>query len=188
MAKTLNVSSRALLEWCLENDGVFGYPTEAVFGLGCNPWSEVAVTRLLALKQRDWRKGLIVVASDMGQIKPLLESLDDDQLRQLNASWPGHHTWCLPNHNHYFPQLVTGQQETIAVRISAHPIVKSIVDFTGYPIISTSANIAGRPPALTHLKCLRYFGADFPVIPGALGGRKSPSCIKDITTGRVVRA
>ncbi|MGL5288697.1 MAG: Sua5/YciO/YrdC/YwlC family protein, partial [Aeromonas sp.] len=79
----------------LQQDGVIAYATEAVFGLGCDPDSEVAVQRLLAIKQRPVEKGLILIAADMAQLQDYIDvsQLSGNQLAQVKASWPGPFTW-----------------------------------------------------------------------------------------------
>lgn len=174
------------LRQCLKRSGVFAYPTEAVFGLGCDPWDGRAVANLLAIKQRSLEKGLIIIASALSQIEPLLVDLTEAQRAQLLESWPGPTTWSLPNRG-FVPEFVTGGRSTVAVRLTQHPVAASIVNCIGRPIISTSANPSGREPARTPLKCRQYFGAQVPVITGALGGLKQPTRIKDLYTGQLLR-
>src|SRR5690606_41548216 len=78
--------------------GIVAYPTEAVWGLGCNPLDEDAVLRLLELKDRPIEKGVILVAATINMFAPLLSGLDDLQRQRLKNSWPGPHTWLVPNH------------------------------------------------------------------------------------------
>ncbi|MGQ7816453.1 L-threonylcarbamoyladenylate synthase type 1 TsaC [Metapseudomonas furukawaii] len=166
--------------------GVIAYPTEAVWGLGCDPWNEEAVYRLLALKERPVEKGLILVADDIQQFDFLLEGLPDAWIDQLLASWPGPNTWLVP-HQDLLPEWVTGQHDSVALRVSAHPLVRELCALTG-PLISTSANPSGRPAACSRLRVQQYFGDDLDaVLGGALGGRRNPSVIRDLVSGRVIR-
>src|SRR5690606_39119590 len=82
----------------LRAGGLLAYPTEGVWGLGCDPFSRPAVTRLLALKQRDVAKGLILVAASAAQLDGLLDwdTLDPSSRDAVLASWPGPHTWVVP--------------------------------------------------------------------------------------------
>ena len=123
--------------------GVIAYPTEAVWGLGCDPWNEDAVYRLLALKARPVEKGLIVVAANIHQLDFLLEDLPDVWLDRLAGTWPGPNTWLVP-HQERLPEWVTGVHDSVAVRVTDHPLVQELCHLTG-PLISTSANPAGRP-------------------------------------------
>ena len=166
--------------------GVIAYPTEAVWGLGCDPWDELAVARLLALKERPMEKGLILVADDIRQFDFLLEDLPDIWQERLAGSWPGPHTWLVP-HQDRLPEWITGQHASVALRVSDHPVVRELCALTG-PLVSTSANPAGRPAARSRLRVEQYFPRQLDkVLGGALGGRKNPSLIRDLITGDVIR-
>src|SRR5688500_14462314 len=131
----------------LRRGGVIAYPTEAVWGLGCDPFDQAAVMRLLALKQREVAKGLIVVAADAAQFDDLADwdALIDMQRDAVLASWPGPHTWIVPA-TARAPRWITGDHDGIALRISAHPLVVALCNSFGGAIVSTSANRAGAPP------------------------------------------
>ena len=168
--------------------GVIAYPTEAVWGIGCDPWNEAAVHRILQLKQRPMHKGLILVASQWSQFQPLVETLTAAQIEQLNASWPGHTTWLMPDPQNWVPPWIKGQHASVALRVSAHPLVVSLCDRFGGPIVSTSANIAGRQPARSRLHILRTFGDQLNyVATGELGQSIQPSQVKDLVSGQVIR-
>ena len=172
----------------LRNGGLIAYPTEGVWGIGCDPWNEKAVEKLLAMKERPAEKGLIVVAANIEQIPELTAPLEQGQLNQLNSTWPGPITWLLPDPNQAFPGWVKGKFATVAVRVSAHPVVRELCESFGGPIISTSANPANLPPALTMLEVLAYFADELDVIvPGELGGQEGPSVIRDLASGRTLR-
>lgn len=167
--------------------GVIAYPTEAVWGLGCDPWDELAVERLLALKDRPVHKGLILVAADSEQFDFLLDDLPEIWLARLTGSWPGPNTWLVPHQNR-LPEWITGHHDSVALRVSAHPLVRELCALTG-PLVSTSANPAGRPAARSRLRVEQYFPEQLDkVLGGALGGRKNPSLIRDLISGDVVRA
>ncbi|WP_277373395.1 Sua5/YciO/YrdC/YwlC family protein [Pseudomonas sp. AA-38] len=166
--------------------GVIAYPTEAVWGLGCDPWNEAAVDRLLALKERPMGKGLILVADEIEQFDFLLEDLPEIWQERLAASWPGPNTWLVP-HQGRLPEWVTGEHDSVALRVSDHPLVQALCRLTG-PLISTSANPAGRPAARSRLRVEQYFPGELDkVLVGPLGGRKNPSLIRDLRTGDVIR-
>jgi L-threonylcarbamoyladenylate synthase len=172
----------------LHAGGVLAYPTEGVWGLGCDPWDIDAVCRLLALKNRSWRKGLIVVAAGADQLQALLEPLERQQLRLLEESWPGPVTWLIPN-NQVFPPWVTGDSSQVAVRVSAHPTVKALCREFGGPLVSTSANLQGMPPATTPLKVRGYFGKQLDyIVPGAVTRPGFASEIRDMRSGQVLRS
>ncbi|MBO3275912.1 L-threonylcarbamoyladenylate synthase [Pseudomonas schmalbachii] len=166
--------------------GVIAYPTEAVWGLGCDPWNSDAVYRLLAIKARPVEKGLILVADNIRQFDFLLEDLPEAWQDKLASSWPGPNTWLVP-HQGRLPEWITGQHDSVALRVSEHPLVRELCALTG-PLVSTSANPAGRPAARTRLRIEQYFHDELDgVLGGALGGRRNPSLIRDLVTGEVVR-
>ncbi|HLA32157.1 MAG TPA: Sua5/YciO/YrdC/YwlC family protein [Pseudomonas sp.] len=166
--------------------GVIAYPTEAVWGLGCDPWNEEAVARLLALKERPVHKGLILVADRIEQFDFLLEDLPEIWQERLAGSWPGPHTWLVP-HQDRLPEWITGEHRSVALRVSNHPLVQALCRLTG-PLVSTSANPAGHPAARSRLRVEQYFPRQLDkVLCGALGGRKNPSLIRDLVTGDVIR-
>lgn len=171
---------------CLDQGGVIACPTEAVWGLGCDPWNARAVNRLLALKQRPMAKGLILVAADISQFGELLDDLPDAWQATLNASWPGPNTWLVPHRNR-LPAWITGQHASVALRVTDHPLLAELCGLTG-PLVSTSANPSGRPAARSRLRVQQYFGDRLDaVLNGPLGGRSNPSTIRDLATGAVLR-
>lgn len=176
------LASRVLLQ-----GGVIAYPTEGVWGLGCDPDDESALERLLELKGRDPGKGLILVAAELAQVEPWLGRLDAAQRRQLAATWPGPVTWVVPHDGSLSP-LLTGGRPGIALRVSAHPVVQGLCRAFGGAVVSTSANPSGRPAARQRWTVRRYFGArvDY-LLPGRLGGRRGPSEIRDLASARVLR-
>ena len=170
----------------IRQGAVIAYPTEAVWGLGCDPFNATAVARLLALKERPMHKGLILVAASMEQFAGLLEGLTLEQLAQLEASWPGPNTWLVPHHNRV-PAWVTGAHDTVAIRVSAHPLVAQLCALTG-PLVSTSANPSGLLPAKSRLRIEQYFHGQLDaVVSGELGQNSNPSTIRDLRTGQVLR-
>jgi L-threonylcarbamoyladenylate synthase len=171
----------------LRRGGVIGCPTEAVWGLSCDPNNEDAVARLLALKGRPVNKGLILVAATEGQIDFLLSDLSAPQRKTLMATWPGPFTWLLP-HQERVPGWICGEHATVAVRVSDHPVVSALCAAWGGPLVSTSANPAGARPALAAFQVRRYFGDDLDyLLPGELGTAGRPTSIRDLSSGQFIR-
>ncbi len=166
---------------------LIAYPTEAIYGLGCDPFNEEAVHTLIALKKRDPKKGLVLVASDWRHIDPLIEPLEPAAQMQVEMDWPGHTTYVFPK-GRFAPRWICGDHNSIAIRISAHPIVKQLCDTAGQAIVSTSANHEGFPP-IRDLRALKlYFGDELAcIVPGELGGEINPSSIVDAVTGERLR-
>lgn len=167
---------------------IFAYPTEAVFGLGCDPDNEVAVMSLLALKKRPLSKGLILVAANYGQILPYVDdrAITEKIRIDIFSSWPGPHTWLLPASN-LAPHWLTGGSDLIAVRVSNHPVVKALCELFQKPLVSTSANLSGMPAAKTTQEVLAQFGNQVILISGELGESLLPSMIRHGISGKVIR-
>ncbi|WP_222565900.1 Sua5/YciO/YrdC/YwlC family protein [Novilysobacter antarcticus] len=174
----------------LREGGVIAYPTEAVWGLGCDPFDQAAVLRLLAIKQRPVEKGLILIAGALAQLDGLIDwrALPPDRGDEVRASWPGPHTWVMPA-TAAVPPVITGDHDSVAVRVSAHPTVVALCEAWGGVLVSTSANLAGHPAAtgVDQLDPALLAKIDA-VLAGEVGGRATPSTIRDARTGGVLRA
>lgn len=169
--------------------GVIAYPTEAVWGLGCDPWNEDAVERLLQLKSRPKEKGLILIAGQQADFHPLISHVTDQQKQQLNDSWPGPYSWVIEDIEQWVPDWVRGRFSSVAVRVTNHPLVCELCRAVGRPIVSTSANPAGHQPARSNLQVRRYFQDQLDyILPGKLGGRKQPSVIRVLQSGQLLRS
>lgn len=170
----------------LEHGGVIAYPTESVFGLGCDPWDEEAVMKLLKIKQRSWEKGLILIAADFNQLQEFIQPVSNELLKQLEQTWPGPVTWLLPAKPEV-PDYLRGQHQTIAVRVTAHKQSADLCRAFGSAIISSSANLAGMPPAKT-IHDVRWSLPDLDyVLPGLCSGSTAPSEIRDAQSGIRIR-
>lgn len=172
----------------LRGGGVIAHATEGVWGLACDPADREAVTRVLLLKGRRADKGFILVAGSVEQALPLLKRLDAAQQERLLDSWPGPVTWIVPVSDEV-PRWITGKHRSVAVRVTAHYQFAALCRLFGRPLLSSSANLQGRPPAHSAWAVRRCFGAGIDyLLPGELGGRRRPSAIHDALTGRVLRA
>ncbi len=169
----------------LRAGSVVACPTEAVYGLSCDPWNEQAVMQLLALKQRDVAQGLILVAGGLYQFTSLVRHLPRAQQETLAASWPGPVTWLVPANEHV-PAWIRGAHASVALRVTAHPVMAELCRIAGKPLVSTSANRSGESPARDAETVGRYF-PDLPVVAGALGSAARPSEIRDLETGKILR-
>jgi L-threonylcarbamoyladenylate synthase len=171
----------------LHDGGVIAYPTEAVYGIGCDPLNGEAVLRVLDIKQRPIEKGVILIGSRIEQFAPFIEPPDDATSAQLDVTWPGPVTWLLPCRAGT-PVWLRGRHDTLAVRVTDHPLTRALCEAFGGAIVSTSANASGQLPARTALQArLRCPGVD-QVLNGPTGGRDRPSEIRDARSHAVVRA
>ena len=165
--------------------GVIAYPTEGVFGLGCLPDDVDAVRRILRIKRRRPLKGLILIAARPGQLEGWLDPAVSGALPQPDPQQPV--TWIV-RPSARVPAIVTGDNPGLAVRITTNPTAAAICNAVDMPLVSTSANVAGRPVARNSLVLRRNFGrlVDF-VVPGECGPASGPSEIRELETGIVLR-
>ena len=172
----------------LKAGDVIAYPTEAVWGIGCDPFNKAAVQRILDLKNRPVEKGLILVAANFEQLGQLLKPLHEDQIALLKRTWPGPITWLIPDESNLFPPWIKGVYESVAIRVSSQELVRDLCLKFGGPIVSTSANIAGRPEIRDQSQIENVFGDNINyVVTGELGGQASTSEIRDLITGQRLR-
>lgn len=171
----------------IKQAGVVIYPTEGVYGLGCDFRNQQAVQKLLSLKQRPISQGLILVASHIQQILPLIKPTHRSHLARALKTWPGHSTWVFPS-TPLVPNWISGEHQSVAVRLSNHDTVISLCNELDSAVVSTSANINGQTPMDNCLDLFDLWGSavdyylDLP-----LGGQAHASSIRQASDGKVLR-
>ncbi|XBC44280.1 MAG: Sua5/YciO/YrdC/YwlC family protein [Buchnera aphidicola (Schlechtendalia peitan)] len=172
----------------LKNNNIIAYPTESVFGLGCNPNSKSAIIKLLKLKKRVWRKGLILVASHYYQVRSYISEheLSFQQRIIISKGWSYPITFLVPAKSSV-PYWLTGQSKFLAIRISSHYSIKKLCNAFGAALISTSANYSGLKPCKTYEEVVKQFGKNFPILCGTVGKSQSPSKIINVISGELIR-
>lgn len=172
----------------LQAGEVIAYPTEAVYGLGCDPRNERAIHRILELKGRQSSAGFVLIASRFSQLEPWISPLGPELIERAMQAWPGPVTWLIPRAPHV-PDLVAGSHLTIALRITAHGPSRELCDAFDSALISTSANPSADPPARSAQQVAAYFGERIAgVLAGELGNSDKPSEIRDLISGKIIRA
>lgn len=191
----------------LQAGQLLAYPTESVWGIGCDAYDKAAVQRILDIKQRPQAKGMIVVTDSAERLAPLLDALGDGQRQQVINSWQTTndnmelryqqaHTWLLPipqSLTTVVPPWITGQHQTVAVRVIAHPTIRQLCQqlvSAHNPfglIVSTSCNPSGQPPAMTFTAAYAYFGEQIRYLQAETLGYTLPSQIRDAVSGLLVR-
>lgn len=167
--------------------GVIAYPTEGVFGLGCDPLNEDAIANLLALKGRDADKGFILLAANRSQLQPFIATPDERLQLKLEQSWPGPVTWILPCSD-TAPASVTGNKSNIATRVTDHQIARELCFSANTAVISTSANLSGQPACTTAAQVQSVFGDKLSyILDYEVGNLKGPTPIFDGLTGDQLR-
>ena len=173
----------------LTSGGVIAYPTEAVFGLGCDPSNRRAVQKLLRIKGRPQHKGLIVVADCFSRLQALVAPLSKTQIHTMQETWGNPqkpHTWIVPAAKSC-PKWLTGRHQTLAIRVSSHPYTAKLCKDIGMALVSTSANQSGHQAAKTDKQCHQFFGHQIQVLAGKTAGAKKPSTIQDLMSGKIIR-
>ena len=171
----------------IRQGGVIAYPTEAVFGLGCDPDNEEAVQGILDLKQRSADKGLIIIASEVKQLEAYVDTIPEALWQKAISTWPGPVTWLMPARPSV-SKLLTGQHNTIAVRVTGHPVARALCEQLAKPIVSTSANKTNRSPALSVDDIYDQFDEQVRcVVAGEVDTRSKPSEIRDLLSDKVIR-
>jgi len=166
---------------------LIAYPTEGVWGLGCDPFSKAAVYRLLALKERPVSKGLIVIAADWEVCADWVDSAFLSSSSMPTPDWSVPQTWVFPA-SALVPAWIRGEHSGVALRVTKHPVAAEIARQCGGVICSTSANLSGEP-AIKDEQTLREqtFASECVIVSGDLGGLTSPTPIYDAVTGASLR-
>lgn len=171
----------------LQRGGVIAYPTEAVWGLGCDPLNEQAVDRVFELKQRPRSVGVLLIASSIDQLGDWITDVPEAAMQRAMATWPGPHTWVFPR-SARVPAWISGGLPGIALRVTAHPVAAALCEAWGGPLVSTSANRHGLPPARSERELRSAFDDTLDaIVGGELGGLEQPTPIRDAISGAVMR-
>lgn len=173
----------------LRAGGVVAYPTEAVYGLGCDPQNREAFDRLFALKQRPPTHGVLLIAADFAQVERYIDlaAVPSAAMQRAKATWPGPHTWIFPR-SAVTSSWLAGAHSGIALRVTAHPLAAGLCHAFGGALVSTSANRHGEPPARTADDVHAAFGDEIDaVLNGSVGGLERPTPIRDAISGDTVR-
>ena len=190
MSKTINLkNNKNQIDFIksVKNGAIFAYPTEAVYGLGCDINNKDAIQKILDIKKRDVSKGLIVISDNLEKVRGLIDDNYYKTFSELNND-VSHTTWLCPASRLVLPE-VTGFSKKIAVRITRHKVSCEICKLLDFPIISTSANRVGDEPIVNFKRIKQYFDNEVDyIIEGELGSSSKPSRILDLLTKEVLRA
>ncbi len=184
----MNLASLARAAQVISAGGVVAYPTESCFGLGCDPRNAAAIRRIARIKRRSRAKGMILIADRRARLLPYVEfPAAGDRRGEILASWPGPHTWLLPA-GRCASRWLRGDHRTVAVRVTAHRDAATLCRLARMPIVSTSANRAGRRMLRSGDAVRRAFGGEIDfIVDGRIGNAAAPSTIRHFATGEVVR-
>ena len=174
----------------LRRGGVVAYPTEAVYGLGCDPQNRVACERLFAIKRRPPSQGVLLIGAELAQLERYIDlsAVPAPAMARAAATWPGPHTWIFPRAPDA-PAWLAREQAGIAVRVTAHASAAGLCRAFGGALVSTSANRHGEPPARTSADVAAEFGGEVDaILNGDVGGLERPTPIRDAISGVIVRS
>ncbi len=168
----------------IREGGIVAHATEGVWGFACDPNNPAAIERILAIKARPQAKGLLLIADKAQAFAPELEQCADAEA--VMDSWPGAHTWVLPNTR--FSAWVTGSHHGVACRVPGHAQARNLCAAVGSPLVSTSANRGGEPAITQYREVQAQFQqeVDF-ILPGEVVKPGQASTIHGLD-GEVLRA
>ena len=174
-------------EW-LKNGKILIHPTESIWGLGCDAFNESSVNKIFNLKKRNKKKNFILLANSIDSIEKKLCSLSDNDKNFLAKYWPGAYTFLI-KYNDDIPEHLKNYTNKIAIRVSNHLPIKSLLScFSGF-MISTSANISGEKNINNPKEILNTFEYhELAYYDESLGNNKSPSQIIDLETKEIIRS
>lgn len=188
MLKTKDV---ALAAETLRQGGVIAYPTEGVWGLGCHPFRQEAVEKILRIKGRDVAKGLILLVTKAQMLNGLVEDVAavtekiSERERALRLTGPV--TWLLPAIS-TVPRYLKGDHDRLAVRFTKHKLARSLVDSFGLPLVSTSANLSGQPAVTRRAQLANVVVSQIDLLlAGRVGNLRKPTPIYDLVSGAKIR-
>jgi L-threonylcarbamoyladenylate synthase len=169
----------------LRRGGIIVYPTETVYGIGCDPMNYNACMRILDITKRDTSKAMLLLAYSAEQVTEMAGPLNEQALLLAEKFWPGPLTIIIkPSKN--IPGYLLGKTEGAAFRVTSHPLSSAITKEFGMPIISTSANFSGGEPVENYQEALTIFGNKVDIVLNSDFKMKGkPSTIVDTTSGSI---
>ena len=176
----------AIIKDCLESGGIIAYPTDTIYGLGCDIFHPEAVAKICAIKKVNPEKAqLSFICSDLSHLSNYAKSIDNSLFRILKSTLPGPFTFVLPASKEV-PKILQNKKKTIGLRIPDNKIALAIIETLGHPILSASfpgENIEDyTDPEIIQ----EHWGKQIDiVVDGGIGGI-IPSTVVDCTTDEYV--
>lgn len=165
-------------------DGVIGYPTETVYGLGANAESDSAVERVFRLKGRDASKPILVIALNVEQVKMLTADFPKDATQLAERFWPGPLTIIFRAAPHVNKRLL-GRGQSIGIRIPDNRICLKLLEFCNRPLTSTSANLTGGSNPVSASEVHKNFGEALDlIIDGGHASSRIASTVLDLSSAK----
>ena len=146
----------------LRQGNVIAYPTDTIYGLGCNIFNSKGIKRLYQLKQRDPRKPFSFICSDMSDVANYCQ-VSNFAYRTMKRHLPGPYTFVL-DATRQVPNLLVTRQKTVGIRIPDNPVTLAIVRELGHPLVTTSVNEAGTEPIVDPFEIEEKFGRSLDIV------------------------
>ena len=172
----------SMVTTCLQKGGIIAYPTDTIYGLGCDIFHPEAIEKICAIKKVDPEKAqLSFICADLSDLSTYAKAIDNNLFRILKKLLPGPYTFILPASKEV-PKILQSKKKTIGLRIPDNNIALSIIKTLGHPILSASfpgENVEDyTDPEIIY----EHWGKQIDmVIDGGIGGI-TPSTVIDCTT------
>lgn len=185
MSPNASIGERKQVLHVFKNGGIIVHPTETFYGLGVDPFNEVAIEKLFTLKGREADKPISILVKDKKMLLEVVEEIPSSAEILIKRFWPGPLT-IIFKAKKTIPSILTGNTGHIAVRISSNPITQKLLEIIDSPITTTSANPSGKKSPVTAEEVAGYFGDKIDlIIDGGLLSGKLGSTIVDVTEGEL---
>lgn len=168
----------------LRNGGIIIYPTDTIYGLGCDIYNAKAIERICRIKNLDPRKAnFSFVCSDLSHLSDYAKSIDTPIFRILKHSLPGAYTFILPASKEV-PKLLKSKKDTVGIRVPEHRIIQMIIKELGHPIMSVSLPMEADVEYYTDPEMIHDAFENLVdiVVDGGIGGT-IPSTVIDCSSG-----
>ena len=181
---SLNLDSS--IDW-LNSGKTLIHPTESIWGIGCDAFNKDAVENIFKLKKRHKNKSFILLVDSLEAIEKYLKKINIDDKNYLMKYWPGAYTFLI-KYNNKLPTHLHNESGKIAIRVSNHlPLNTLIKAFSGF-MVSTSANISGEKNINNPIDIINFFECEeLAYYDESLGKNTSPSKIIDLETKAIIR-
>lgn len=133
---------------CLKHGGVVCYPTDTVYGIGCDIFNQKAVKRIYQLKNRSKEKPFSFMCSDLKDLSRYCH-VSNAAYRLMKKNLPGAYTFVLPTLK-IVPKILTTKQKTVGIRVPDNRICSALIEELGNPILTTSAVASDESAEMTH--------------------------------------
>ncbi len=166
----------------LNQGGVIAYPTDTVYGIGCDLMNKSAIERIYQMKGMQKDKSLAFICPDLSDISRYA-IVENAQYRVMKRVLPGPYCFILQA-TREVPKIVHLKQKTVGIRVPAHPVTIALVRALGRPLISSTAAMTGAEPLIDPWEIKEQFSGLDLILDGGTGGNV-PTTVVDLSQGDV---